>query len=195
MYGSSVATLVPPSTDIKKFRLIVTGHDDEGQSVFLTDQIAPHVMTVLQTPTYAVTDFWKALTLPADNCTATAKDPCQVPFVVAPPTGGCVFRVVEFPPDYHWEAKVAAMGGSAPVDETAKVGQGGAVRHGQMHRTRSLDFAIVLSGEIWAILDVGEKKMMAGDMLVQRGTNHAWANRSEKPCHVGFILIDAKSIE
>jgi hypothetical protein len=195
MGGSPTPALVPPSADIKKFRLIVTGHEDEGKSVFITDQIALHVMSVLQTPTYAVTDFWKALTLPADNGAATAKDPCQVPFVVAPPTGGCVFRVVEFPPDHHWEAKVAAMGGSAPVDETAKVGKGGAVRHGQMHRTRSLDFAIVLSGEIWAIMDVGEKKMVTGDMLVQRGTNHAWANRSEKSCHVAFILIDAKSIE
>ncbi len=155
MDASPAAALVPPSADIRKFRLIVTGHDDKRQSVFLTDQIAPHVMTVLKTPTYAVTDFWKALALPADNSPATAKDPCQVPFVVAPPTGGCVFRVVEFPPDHHWEAKVAAMGGSAPVDETAKVAKGGAVRHGQMHRTRSLDFAIVLSGEIWAIMDVG----------------------------------------
>ena len=195
MDAAAAPALVSPSADIKKFRLIVTGHDDDGQSGFLTDQIAPHVMAVLQTPTYAVTDFWKTLTLPADNGPATAKDPCQVPFVVAPPAGGCVFRVVEFPPDHHWEAKVAAMGGSAPVDETAKVAEGGAVRHGQMHRTRSLDFAIVLSGEIWAIMDVGEKKMIAGDMLVQRGTNHAWANRSEKPCHVAFILIDAKSIE
>jgi hypothetical protein len=193
--GPPTAVLVPPSPDVKKFRVIVTGHDGNGQSVFLSDQIAPHVMSVLQTPTYAVTDFWKALTLPADNGEMTAIDPCHVPFVVAPPTGGCVFRVVEFPPDHHWEAKVAAMGGSAPVDETAKAPKGGAVRHGQMHRTRSLDFAIVLSGEIWAIMDVGEKKMVAGDMLVQRGTNHAWANRSEKPSHVAFILIDAKPIE
>jgi hypothetical protein len=189
------AALVPPSADIRKFRLVVTGHDDKGQSVFLSDQIAPHVMTVLQTPTYAATDFWKAMTTPADNSTATAQDPCQVPFLVAPPANGCVFRVVEFPPDHHWEPKVAAMGGSAPVDETARVAEGGAVRHGQMHRTRSLDFAIVLSGEIWAIMDVGEKKMVAGDMLVQRGTNHAWANRSEQPCHVVFILIDAQPIE
>ena len=170
MVESPTAALVPPSADIKKFRLIVTGHDDGGQSVFLTDQIA-------------------------DNSTASAKDPCQVPFVVAPPTGGCVFRVVEFPPDHHWQAKVDAMGGSAPVDETARVAKGGAVRHGQMHRTRSLDFAIVLSGEIWAIMDVGEKKMVAGDMLVQRGTNHAWANRSDKPCNVVFILIDAKPLD
>ena len=195
MGGRSPNTLTAPSADIRKFRLLVTGHDENGQSIFLSDRIAPHVMTVLQTPTYAVTDFWKAFTLPADNGTATAKDPCEVPFVVAPPSGGCVFRVVEFPPDHHWESKVAAMGGSAPVDETAKVATGGTARHGQMHRTRSLDFAIILSGEIWAIMDVGETRMVAGDVLVQRGTNHAWANRSERPCHVAFILIDAKPIE
>jgi uncharacterized cupin superfamily protein len=87
------------------------------------------------------------------------------------------------------------MGGSAPIDETARLPPGSAARHGQMHRTRSLDFAIVLSGEIWAIMDVGEKKMTAGDMLVQRGTNHAWANRSDKSCNVAFILIDAKPLD
>lgn len=195
MSEAEQGTLVPPSPDIKKYRLIVTGHDGKGQSVILSDRIAPHVMTVLQTPTYACTDFWKALELPADNSPGTAGDPCSVPFVVAPPPGGCVFRVVEFPPDSHWEAKVAAMGGSAPVDETAKVAKGGAVRHGQMHRTRSLDFAIVLSGEIFAVMDVGETKMTAGDMLVQRGTNHAWANRSDKPCNVVFILVDAKPLD
>jgi quercetin dioxygenase-like cupin family protein len=187
-------TMVPPSSDIKKYRLLVTGHDDKGQSIFLSDRTAPHVMNVLQTPTYAVTDLWKALSLPADNGPETAADPCQVPFVVAPPAGGCVFRVVQFPPDRDWEAKVAAMGGVAPVDETATLAEGRSARHGQMHRTRSLDFAIVLSGEIWAIMDVGERKMTAGDMLVQRGTNHAWSNRSNDPCGMAFVLIDATSL-
>ena len=60
-----------------------------------------------------------------------------------------------------------------------------------MHRTRSIDYAIVLSGEIWAVMDVGETKLVAGDVLVQRGTNHAWANRSNAPCVVAFVLIDA----
>jgi quercetin dioxygenase-like cupin family protein len=194
MANASGGTMVPPSLDIKEYRLIVTGHDGKGQSVFLSDRTAPHVMTVQQTPTYAVTDLWKALSLPADNSPATEADPCSVPFVVAPPSGGCVFRVVQFPPDRDWESKVAAMGGVAPVDETATLAAGRAARHGQTHRTRSLDFAIVLSGEIWAIMDVGEKKMTAGDMLVQRGTNHAWANRSNDPCNVAFILIDAKAL-
>ena len=85
--------------------------------------------------------------------------------------------------------------GAVPQPLSARLPAGGMARHGQMHRTRSLDFAIVLSGEIWAIMDVGEKKMTADDMLVQRGTNHAWANRSDKPCNVAFILIDAKPLD
>jgi hypothetical protein len=195
MEAPKAGTPVPASPNIRKYRLIVTGHDHRGRSVFVSDQTAPHVMTVLQTPTYAVTDLWKARSLPADNGHLTSTDPCAVPFLVAPPAGGCVFRVVEFPPDRDWEAKVTAMGGSAPIDESARLPAGGMSRHGQMHRTRSLDFAIVLSGEIWAIMDVGETKMTAGDMLVQRGTNHAWANRSDIPCNVAFILIDAKPLD
>ncbi|MGZ3293363.1 MAG: cupin domain-containing protein [Xanthobacteraceae bacterium] len=63
------------------------------------------------------------------------------------------------------------------------------------HRTESIDYAIVLSGEIWAVMDEGETKMVAGDVLIQRGTNHAWANRSNAPCVVAFVLIDAKPLD
>jgi quercetin dioxygenase-like cupin family protein len=64
-----------------------------------------------------------------------------------------------------------------------------------MHRTRSIDYAIVLSGEIWAVMDEGEIKMSPGDVFIQRGTNHAWANRSNGPCIVAFVLIDAKPVD
>jgi uncharacterized cupin superfamily protein len=64
-------------------------------------------------------------------------------------------------------------------------------RHPGMHRTRTLDYAIVLSGEIYAVLDEGEVLLEAGDVLVQRGTNHAWSNRSERPCRIAFVLVDA----
>ena len=64
-----------------------------------------------------------------------------------------------------------------------------------MHRTQTVDYAIVLSGEIWALMDSDETKMKAGDILVQRGTNHAWSNRSNKPCLVAFVLIDAKPLK
>ena len=87
------------------------------------------------------------------------------------------------------------MGGSIAIDATAKSASRGEVRHAHMHRTRSLDYAIVLSGEIWAIMDEGETKLVTGDMFVQRGTNHAWANRSNEPCVIAFILIDAQPLE
>ena len=64
-------------------------------------------------------------------------------------------------------------------------------RHPGMHRTRTLDYAIVLSGEIYAVLDEGEVLLKAGDVLVQRGTNHAWSNRSARPCRIAFVLVDA----
>src|SRR6266516_4045760 len=154
------------------------------------------MMPIMDQPNFAVTDFWKTFATPADNSARTEPDPCQVPIQVAPPSSGSVFRVVQFPPDKDWAAKAAAMGGSVPIDATAKsASKGGVVRHAHMHRTRSIDYAIVLSGEIWAVMDVGETKLVAGDVLVQRGTNHAWANRSDKSCVIVCLLIAAVAIE
>jgi hypothetical protein len=185
-----------PGPKIKRFRRIVTGHNAQGQSIILSDAASPHIMPIMDQPNFAVTDFWKTATTPADNGAATAQDPCRVPVQVAPPAGGNVFRVVQFPPDKDWAAKAEAMGGSVAIDETAKAAHtGGPVRHAHMHRTRSIDYAIVLSGEIWAVMDQGETKMVAGDVLIQRGTNHAWANRSSAPCVVAFVLIDALPLD
>ncbi len=187
---------VAPGPEIKRFRRIVTGHNAEGRSVILTDETSPHIMPIMDQPNFAVTDFWRTAATPADNGPGTAQDPCGLPITVAPPDNGSVFRVVQFPPDRDWAAKAAAMGGSVPIDETAKAAHtGGPVRHAHMHRTRSIDYAIVLSGEIWAVMDEGETKMVAGDVLVQRGTNHAWANRSGEPCVVAFVLIDARPLD
>ncbi len=187
---------VKPGPEIKRFRRIVTGHNTQGRSVILSDKASPHVMPIMDQPNFAVTDFWKTSSTPADNSRTTADDPCRLPIQVAPPQSGSVFRVVQFPPDKDWAAKAAAMGGSVAIDETAKAAHaGGPVRHAHMHRTRSIDYAIVLSGEIWAVMDDGETKMTVGDVLIQRGTNHAWANRSNAPCVVAFVLIDAKPLD
>ena len=62
--------------------------------------------------------------------------------------------------------------------------------HPGMHRTDTVDYAILLEGEIWAIMDDGETLMRGGDILVQRGTNHAWANRSAKNARICFVLLD-----
>jgi quercetin dioxygenase-like cupin family protein len=63
-----------------------------------------------------------------------------------------------------------------------------------MHKTASVDYAIVLSGEVWAVMEEGETCMKAGDVLIQRGTNHAWSNRTQEPAMVAFILVGAKPL-
>jgi len=71
---------------------------------------------------------------------------------------------------------------------------GASSRHPGFHKTRTLDYAIVLEGEVFAMMDVGETKMGPGDVLIQRGTNHAWSNRSNASCRIAFILIDAEEL-
>ena len=110
-----------------------------------------------------------------------------------PPRSGSVFRIVEFPPDAA-ETKGLdndylhkQIGADAPK-------KGLPPRHPLMHRTRTIDYAIILQGEIDMLLDDTEVHFKAGDVLVQQGTNHAWVNRGKEPCRIAFILIDAKEL-
>jgi uncharacterized cupin superfamily protein len=107
---------------------------------------------------------------------------------VAPPSRGSIFRVVDFPA----AADFGAVDNAAMLREMGiGVGQSGA-RHASMHRTKSIDYAVVLSGEIDMLLDDSEVHLKAGDVLVQQGTNHAWVNRGKENCRIAFVLIDAE---
>jgi mannose-6-phosphate isomerase-like protein (cupin superfamily) len=103
-------------------------------------------------------------------------------------------RIIEFGPEGEWLQKLAqddakdvfgAMG-------TNKASTYQAGTHPLMHRTETVDYAVVLEGEIYLVLDKEERLMQQGDFLVERGTNHAWSNRSGKPCKMLFVLIDGK---
>jgi quercetin dioxygenase-like cupin family protein len=63
-----------------------------------------------------------------------------------------------------------------------------------MHRTETLDYAIVIAGEIVMELDDSSVTLQAGDVVIQRGTNHAWVNRGSEPAYVAFVLIDAQPL-
>jgi quercetin dioxygenase-like cupin family protein len=172
---------------VKTIRRVVTGHDARGRSVILSDGSSPHVLTVPGRPDFALTNLWVTDRAPASN--AGSADAAARPVVLEPPKDGTVFRVVEFPPDraaggFDRKAAFAAMGAAHAMDPDA-------ARHPGMHKTDTVDYALVLSGEIWALMDEGETLLRAGDTLVQRGTNHAWSNRSDQPCLVAFILVSA----
>ncbi len=176
---------------LKPIRRIVTGHNEQGRSIFVSDGPSPHVLTIPGVPTFGLTNLWVTDGAPADN--SGSKDAAQRNVVLEPPPSGSIFRVVEFPPDatlagkFDRKAAFEAMGAGHAMDESAS-------RHPGMHKTSTVDYAIVLSGEIWAVMDEGETLMRAGDVLVQRGTNHAWSNRSNAPCLVAFILLSARPV-
>lgn len=173
---------------LKPIRRIVTGHNAKGKSVILSDGPSPHVLTIPGVPTFGLTNLWVTDRAPADN--SGTGDGAARPVVLEPPPNGTIFRVVEFPPDntlagFDRKAAFASMGAGRAMDQDAS-------RHPGMHKTATVDYAIVLSGEIWALMDEGETLMRAGDVLVQRGTNHAWSNRGSVPCLVAFILVSAR---
>src|SRR5690606_5268320 len=103
-------------------------------------------------------------------------------------------RVLDIPPD---DSSLDAMSVEEAQAHFAEVGAAGASRykgqgkgHARMHRTETIDYGIVLDGEITLIVDEGETVARAGDIVIQRGTNHGWANRSGRNCRIAFILID-----
>ncbi len=173
----------------RPMRRIVTGHDAQGRSIFLMDGPSPHVLELPGMPGLSLTNLWVTDDAPADN--AGGADAAARPVVLEPPPRGSILRIVDFPPDRELlgkmdrDAAFAAIGAHDAMDRDAS-------RHPGMHRTSTVDYALVLDGEIWALMDEGERRLEAGDCLVQRGTNHAWSNRSDRPCRVAFILIGAR---
>jgi len=110
---------------------------------------------------------------------------------VAPPHLGTIFRVVDFPP----AAEVGAVDNAAMLKKWHRPAAAHSdPRHATMHRTRSVDYAVVMSGEIRHAALRLEVHLGAGDVLVQRGTSHAWVNRGKESCRIAFVLIDAAEL-
>jgi mannose-6-phosphate isomerase-like protein (cupin superfamily) len=175
----------------KQIRRVVTGHDATGRSTFIIDAPTPHVFQRTK-GSAIVHELWETTRTPADN--RGSADAIARGHRLAPPQHGSVFRVIEYPPDSQRLAAIAreehlpddGSGRAAATDRNKP-------RHGGFHKTATIDYAIVLSGEIYAMMDDGEVLLKAGDVLIQRGTNHAWSNRTEENAVVAFVLIDAEA--
>jgi hypothetical protein len=131
------------------------------------------------------------------DCTpaVVAFDTLNLPHTIEPPSQGSVFRVITFPPDSVWEGRVGAAEVTAyfqamgsPYASTYSVSS----KHPYMQKTRALDFAVLIEGEIVLVLDRQETTIKAGDVVVLRGTNHAWSNRMNRPAKVAIMSHDGK---
>lgn len=173
-------------------RRVVTGHTKDGKSIFIMDGPAPTVMS-RGTASTEVTELWETRGAPASN--EGGDDPTSHPYRLPPPKNGTVLRIIEYPPD---KIRVAALRDPhATSHDAAREGfrrDLGNARHPGFHKTDTIDYAIVLKGEIWALMDEGEVLLKAGDVLIQRGTSHAWSVRTDEPATVAFVLIDADPV-
>jgi quercetin dioxygenase-like cupin family protein len=147
-------------------RRIVTGHDEDGRSVVLSDGATPTTHTF---PTGAIFhEIWSTSATPVPIGAAEDGEPTDGPLRVPPGPAGTIVHVIDMPP-----------GSSAP-----------------MHRTRSVDYGIVLDGEVVLELDDGvETRMVTGDVVVQRGTAHGWSNRSDRVARMLFVMVDGAFTE
>ena len=166
---------------MKPVRRVVTGHRD-GKAIVLFDSAAPN-QKLRQASGLVSTLVWVTDGTPADISGAADRSLREIG--VPPPANGTIFRVVDFPPEGGARSREAIL-------KEMGVSDHGGARHAAMHRTRSIDYAIVLEGEIDMLLDEAEVHLKTGDVLVQQGTNHAWVNRGTRACRMAFVLIDAK---
>jgi mannose-6-phosphate isomerase-like protein (cupin superfamily) len=175
---------------IWRVRRVLTGHDAGGRSTFIADGEAPNVKEMASMPGLALTDLWETAAAPASN--AGEQDAAARPVRLEPPKNGTILRIVEFPPDSAWR------GGADGAAAFKSIGAGHAQDRGSsdpmMHKTSTVDYIIVLKGEIYAVMETGEKLLRAGDILVQRGTNHSWSVRGNEPCIVAAVLVSAKPL-
>ena len=143
-------------------RRVVTGHDADGCSVVLSDGPTPRSHGI---PGATFHELWSTAATPAPLFPAEPREPTERPLVTPPDPNGTVIRIVDLAPRSR----------------------------SPMHRTQSLDYGIVLAGNVTLVLDDGsETPLGAGDVVVQRGTDHAWANDSDEPARMAFVLVDGR---
>lgn len=175
-----------------QFRRIITGHDAEGRSIISNAAPPPKSLQIGGEIGATFFEVWNTAASPAP-VRGEPEDPVPADIVLSPPKHGTRLRVIDFQPVTRGltpdEAKAAfgAFGGAHSLDAGS-----GPKRHPLMHRTETIDYGIVLEGEITMLMDEGEIVACAGDIVIQRGTNHAWVNRSGALCRIAFILIDGR---
>jgi mannose-6-phosphate isomerase-like protein (cupin superfamily) len=169
-------------------RRVVTGDDAKGTSRIVEDAPATSVRNVPARPGYRAVNVWRTEQAPAK---ITALDTTPNHQGILPPRSGTILRIIDFPPEPQDAAELKqqldSTFGGIYQDALHDHRPG---KHPGMHRTETVDYAIVLAGEIWAVMDEGETLLRAGDVLIQLGTNHAWANRSQETARIAFVLID-----
>jgi hypothetical protein len=179
---------------LKPVRRVVTGHNPAGRAIIQSDGPPTRVQVIAENgPTFH--EIWNTREAPA-RIDPDGAEPPETQLTLAPPHHGTRIRVLDIPPETEAMASIDAATARKHFAEIgaaeASTHGGAGARHPYMHRTETIDYGIVLEGEVTLIVDEGETTVRAGDIVIQRGTNHGWANRSGRNCRIAFILIDGR---
>jgi mannose-6-phosphate isomerase-like protein (cupin superfamily) len=173
---------------------VVTGHNAEGRAVIASAGPLPTVAALQAVPGVVFHEVWATTGSPAPiDDGRTAADPTLGPLTLPPPSHGTRIRFVDLPPDTpELLARSAAdvKAGFAEIGDAKASTAQASSPHPLMHRTETVDYGVLIEGEITLIVDEGEVVLKPGSVVVQRGTNHAWANRSGRMARMLFVLID-----
>ena len=173
-------------------RRIVTADGADGRSLALSDGAVDDVLRDPARRGYQSTRVWATDRTPAVALTAQAV--AHLPGLVEPPAGGALFRIVTIPPDAVWDSHVSLEAAHAFFEAAgaAHAWCGAGARHLYMQQSRALELCVVLEGELVLILDTADVALGAGDTVVQRGTRHAWSNRSGRPAVLAVSSHDGQ---
>lgn len=172
---------------------VVTGHDAHGKAIVCSSGPLPLTMEIAAIPGTVFHEVWSTAVSPAP--VGNGPDPTLGALMLPPPANGTRIRFVDIPPD---TPEFLARGAARMKDAFTQAGDAAVstVRAGSphplMHRTESIDYGVVIDGELTLVLDDSEVQLQPGSVVVQRGTNHAWANRSGRPCRMLFVLVDGR---
>ncbi|MGL4859838.1 MAG: cupin domain-containing protein [Enterobacteriaceae bacterium] len=174
-------------------RRIITAKNNHGNSYILSDGETTNIEIPLpeMDSRFQFFNLWTTDSMPVNF---SSVDPVIDKFVsTSPVKNGSLFRIVNYPPERVLLNQVNKMSQDELIAFEKRVGVKICLngKHPFMHMTNSIDFGVVLTGEIFLVLEEEETLLKATDTVIQRGTNHAWSNRSEQDCLMAYVLLDA----
>jgi mannose-6-phosphate isomerase-like protein (cupin superfamily) len=170
-------------------RRIITGHNQAGKSVITID--SPPARSIGE-DVGGLFEIWNTDGLPVD--TKDNLDRADSEIILSPPANGTKFRYFQInptPEGVSWEA-LQDLAAEAFERIGAAHHRVDTSRHPAMHKTETIDYIVLLKGDVSLLLDEEEVRLEPFDTVVQRGTNHAWVNHGDEPALLIAVLIDAE---
>ena len=175
-----------------QIRRVVTGMDAAGRAVVVSDGPPPRNHDLVHVPGMSTAMLWA--TAPDEPLTLDGADPTPRVLSQLPLPGGTCFLIVRFPPDAVYADPGFDPAAAAAEQRMASPGIAELFEpdYPGMHTTDSVDYIVVLAGEVWLELDDGQvSRLRAGDTVVQNGTRHAWRNLSTEPVTLAVVQVGA----